>query len=276
MSVVSITFFGVRGSIPVCGSEVAQFGGNTTCIAFLRKKTNRISIMDAGTGIRNLGKHINEHYPEQRDLNITFSHFHWDHIQGFPFFDPAYNPQMTIDIQVFGKDMPEGDLRNIFSRQMMEDYFPVPLQDMGAHFNFNSSPQRVSYGEGVSIETIEQNHPGGSFGFRVEVDGICFVICTDHEHGDMIEDRFVEFCRDADLLIHDAQYTSEELKTHKGWGHSSYDQCIELAKRAGVKQLVLTHHDPDHNDAFLNKMETYCQERFPNCQLAREGMTIEL
>lgn len=276
MSVVSITFFGTRGSIPVCGPEVAEFGGNTTCIAFLRKKSNRISIMDAGTGIRNLGKHINKNYPDQHDLNITFSHFHWDHIQGFPFFDPAYNPKMTIDIQVFGKAMPEAELRSIFSRQMMEEYFPVPLDNMGAHFNFIGSPDREAFGDGVVIECIEQNHPGGSFGFRVEVDGVVFVICTDHEHGAEIEEKYIDFCRDADLLIHDAQYTKEELERHKGWGHSSYDQCIELAQRAGVKRLVLTHHDPDHDDAFLLKMEAYCRARFPNSQLAREGMTIEL
>lgn len=276
MSNLSITFFGTRGSIPICGPQVAEFGGNTTCIAFHRKKTGLISIMDAGTGIRNLGKHINKKYPDQKQLNITFSHFHWDHIQGFPFFDPAYNPEMTIDILVYGREMGDRKVKEIFANQMMEDYFPVPLDRMGAAFNFISTHKHYYEQDGVRLQAINQNHPGGSLGFRVDVDGASFAIMTDHEHGDQVEQKYVEFVKDVDVLIHDAQYTDEELQIHKGWGHSSYEQCIELAERANVKQLIFTHHDPDHDDDFLRKMENKYQDRFPNCLMAREGMDINI
>ena len=276
MSNLCITFFGTRGSIPVCGPQVNEFGGNTTCIAFHRRKTGRISIMDAGTGIRNLGKYIKKQYPDQKELNITFSHFHWDHIQGFPFFDPAYNPEMTIDILVYGREMDHGKVKEIFAHQMMEDYFPVPLDNMGATFNFVSTHQHLIEQDGVRLHAIDQNHPGGSLGFRVDVDGACFAIMTDHEHGDSVDQKYVDFVKDVDVLIHDAQYTHEELQTHKGWGHSSYEQCIELAQRANVKQLIFTHHDPDHDDDFLRAAEKKYQKIFPNCMMAREGMDINI
>lgn len=276
MSKVYIKFYGTRGSIPICGPGVAEFGGNTTCIAIYREKTKRLSILDAGTGIRNLGKDMKRFYRDQKDLSIVFSHFHWDHIQGFPFFDPAYNPEMNINIQVFGKKMETGALRQIFAQQMREDYFPVSLDRMGATFHFESTADEIVSADGLKLSCIEQNHPGGSFGFRVDVDGVSFVICTDHEHGDQVEEKYVEFARGADLLIHDAQYTTEELATHKGWGHSSYDQCMELAERAGVKRLVFTHHDPDHDDKFLTHMEKQCQQRFKESLMAREGMKIEI
>ena len=123
---------------------------------------------------------------------------------------------------------------------------------------------------------IKQNHPGGSFGYRVEDKEKSLVVCTDIEHGNSVLPDIVEFCKDADLLVHDAQYTNEELQTHRGWGHSSFDQAIEVAERAGVKKLVITHHDPEHNDAFLAKIERECQKRYLNCVLAREGMEIIL
>jgi phosphoribosyl 1,2-cyclic phosphodiesterase len=276
MSNLSIKFYGTRGSIPICDPEMAEFGGNTTCIAFYRKKNNRLSIMDAGTGIRNLGKEMKQSFGDQKDLSITFSHFHWDHIQGFPFFDPAYDPEMSITIQVLGKEMASSDLRQIFAQQMMEDYFPVPLHRMGATFHFEASADNLILGDDVILNSIAQYHPGGSLGFRVEVDGVTFVVCTDHEHGDQVEEKYVEFARGADVLIHDAQYTTEELTTHKGWGHSSYEQCMELAERAGVERLYFTHHDPDHNDDFLRQMEKKCQDRFKNSFMAREGMEIQL
>ena len=123
---------------------------------------------------------------------------------------------------------------------------------------------------------IKQNHPGGSYGYRVENNDFTLVVCTDIEHEEEVNPDIVEFCKGADLLVHDAQYTSEELAARKGWGHSSYEQAMEVAERAEVKQLVMTHHDPDHDDEFLRKMEKICQDRIKTCALAREGMQIEL
>ena len=276
MPAITTTFYGTRGSLPICSPEYHEFGGNTTCIAFLRHSNNRLGILDAGTGIRLLGKDINRNYSEQSDISITFSHFHWDHIQGFPFFDPAYDPRRTINIGAVGRGGNFTDLRKIFKNQMLEEYFPVQLENMGANFNFVFRDTDLFEDKGVVLKTIAQNHPGGSIGYRIEADGRTVVACTDLEHGDSINEEIVEFARDADLLIHEAQYTDEELLNHKGWGHSSFNQAIEVAERANVKMLAMTHHDPDHNDEFLRKIEKRCQDRFKDCVLAREGMSIEV
>jgi len=276
MARITVTFYGTRGSLPICEPNYQEFGGNTTCIAFHRHSNNHIGILDAGTGIRALGKYLNEYFPEQNDISITFTHFHWDHIQGLPFFDPAYNPNNNINIGAIGEGGKFTDLREIFKNLMLEEYFPIQLENMGAKFNFDFRETTMFEDKGTIIKTIKQNHPGGSFGYRVESDGCIIVVCTDLEHGDTINEDIVAFAKDADLLIHEAQYTDEELLTHKGWGHSSFNQAIEVAERAGVKQLVMTHHDPDHDDEFLNKIEKQCQARFKNCSLAREGMRIDI
>lgn len=276
MSNITVTFYGTRGSIPICDPNYLEFGGNTTCIAFHRHSKNRIGILDAGTGIRALGKHITKNFSEQHDIDITFTHFHWDHIQGLPFFDPAYNPNQTINIGALGEGGKFTDLREIFKNLMLEEYFPIQLENMGAKFNFDFKENNVFEDKGVVLKTIKQNHPGGSFGYRVEVEGLVIVVCTDLEHGDTINEDIVAFAQDADLLIHEAQYTDAELLTHKGWGHSSFNQAIEVAERSGAKQLIMTHHDPDHDDEFLLAIEKQCQARFKNCALAREGMSIDL
>jgi len=272
---VKIKFYGTRGSIPVCGPDYLEFGGNTTSIKITRDN-GRISIIDAGTGIRNLGRDLIKDGFDQDILFIGFTHFHWDHIQGFPFFLPAYNPNMVINILAMGKDRDIKNLADIFEGQMKAEYFPVPLEGMGAKFNFLQIKQNELMINDASVRVIKQNHPGGSFGYRLEDNEKCLVVCTDIEHGNSVKPDIVEFCKNADLLVHEAQYTREELQTHRGWGHSSYEQAIEVAERAGVKKLAITHHDPEHNDAFLAKIERECQKRYPNCVLARDGMEIIL
>ncbi len=276
MSNIVLQFHGTRGSVPVCDPNFQEFGGNTTCISIFNKETGRISILDAGTGIRSLGKNIRTKYPDQKDIFITFTHFHWDHIQGLPFFEPAYDPKMEINILVLGEKRIFTGLHDIFAMQMQEVYFPVALDNMGCSFNFLEYNDNKAVYHGSTVRAIKQNHPGGSYGYHLERDGVSLVICTDLEHGNEINEDIVEFCRGADLLIHDAQYTSEELLTRRGWGHSSYDQAIEVAERAGVGQLIMTHHDPDHDDEFLRATEKICQDRFKHCALAREGMKIEM
>ena len=272
-----VKFYGTRGSIPVCDPAFQVFGGNTTCIAILRKKTSRVAIIDAGTGIRNLGRDISSGAIQQEVINIGFTHFHWDHIQGFPFFSPAYNPRQKINVIALGKNRGIENLKTIFEMQMQSAYFPVQLEKMGAQFNFIASGQEEMLDfYDADVFTLRLNHPGGSYGYRIERDGKVLVICTDLEHGDQIDASVVAFAQGADLLVHEAQYTTEELATHRGWGHSSYEQAIQVAEQAGVKQLVMTHHDPDHDDQFLREVEKTCQDRFPDCLLAREQMEIEV
>jgi len=272
---MKVRFYGVRGSLPVCGRDFERYGGNTTCIKVLRERVNRIAIMDAGTGIRNLGKEIINEGVSQNIINILFSHFHWDHIQGLPFFAPAYNSNQKIGILAMGRRGKIKNLKEIFSMQMQKEYFPVNLETMGAQFEF------LTYGDketlfGAVISTAAQHHlqDGGSYGFRIEDDDVSLVICTDIEHINGIDQNIVNLAKGADLLIHDGQYTAEEYKKFKGWGHSSWEQAVEVAIQAKVKRLIITHHDPDHNDDFLDALEKDCQAILPNSIFAKEGMEV--
>ena len=278
---VKLKFYGARGSIPVCDPGFQQFGGNTTCFQITFVDTNRIAIIDAGTGLRNLGRDLRAIGHQQDQVVSAFTHFHWDHIQGFPFFRPAYDPEQRIRILTVGRGQTIGNLREIFEVPLQSQYFPVQLEQMGAQFEFLKVEDASRHFTAVNnVETTvtgqRHNHPGGAYGFRIERAGKVLVICTDVEHGDGIDPQVVELSRGADLLVHDAQYTAEELQTHRGWGHSSFDQAMQVAEMAGVKHLAMTHHDPEHDDDFLLRMEKLCQERFPNTQFAREGMEIVL
>jgi len=274
-----IKFYGTRGSVPVCNPEFQEFGGNTTCIKIIDKDTNNFAIFDAGTGIRDLGNDLIASGYKQEEILIVYSHFHWDHIQGFPFFEPAFNPEQKISIIALGKGRNIKSLKGIFEMQMQSEFFPVQLDNMGAKFEFHLMDEDTDVIKGVkdSIVTANRhNHPGGAYGYRIERNNNVLVICTDIEHGEKIDMNVVKLSQDADLLIHEGQYTNEELKKKKGWGHSSYEQAIQVAEMARVKKLVITHHDPDHDDEFLSKIEKECQEKFSNCVLAREKMEIEL
>jgi phosphoribosyl 1,2-cyclic phosphodiesterase len=278
---MKLKFYGVRGSTPVCDAGFQHFGGNTTCFQITFPETNRIAIIDAGTGLRNLGRDMRAIGHHQDQLIIAFTHFHWDHMQGFPFFAPAYNPRQEITILALGRDQTIGNLREIFEVPMQSQYFPVQLNMMGAQFEFLKVEDASRHFTGAgNVETKvtgqRHNHPGGAYGFRIERKGKVLVICTDVEHGEQIDPNVVELSRGADLLVHDAQYTAEELRRYRGWGHSSFDQAMQVAEMAGVKRLAMTHHDPEHDDEFLLRMEKLCQGRFPNSQIAREGMEIVL
>lgn len=272
---MKIKFYGTRGSIPISDSKFLEFGGNTTSVKITRDN-GRVAILDAGTGIRQLGIDLKKEGFQQNELFIGFTHFHWDHIQGFPFFEPAYDPSMVINILAMGKEQQISNLEEIFKGQMKPEYFPVPLNSMGASFNFLKLAQNEVELRGATIRVIKQNHPGGSFGYRMEDNGKSFVYCTDLEHGESILPEIVEFCRGADLLVHEGQYTPDQLRAHPGWGHSSHEQAIAVAEAAGVKKLIITHHDPEHDDEFLLQIEKECQARFANCQLAREQMEVQI
>lgn len=277
---MKLKFYGTRGSIPVCDAGFQQFGGNTTCFQITFPDINQIAIVDAGTGIRNLGRDLRAMGHKQEQIVLAFTHFHWDHIQGFPFFPQAYDPAQKLTLLTLGEHQEITDLKQVFETQMQSVYFPVQLNHMGASFRFvqmqKATGQLDELNESTTISAYKLNHPGGAYAFRIERDGRVLVICTDVEHGKTLDPGVVEFATNADILVHDAQYTTEELATRTGWGHSSYEQAMQVAELAGVKRLVMTHHDPDHDDDFLTRMEKLCQERFKECLLAREGMELEM
>lgn len=272
---MKVKFYGTRGSIPVTEPEYQAFGGNTACVAVCYD--GGIGIFDAGTGIRNLGKDLFERKTEKyENIFLAFSHFHWDHIQGFPFFLPAYDSDRPLTITAIGITRNYFDLKSILENQMREEFFPIPLETMGAKLRYLQDESELKIDQGVKIISTNHFHPGGATSYRVQAEGKSVVYTTDIEHGEGIDNRVVEIAQDADLLIHEAQYTPEELKHKKGWGHSSWEQAIKVAELANVKQLIITHHDPDHNDEFLFNIERECQERFPNVKLAKDNMEIEL
>jgi phosphoribosyl 1,2-cyclic phosphodiesterase len=272
---MKVKFYGTRGSIPVAEKNFMEYGGNTSCI-LVTFDNGFIAILDAGSGLRKLGQELVKQTLSQPTLPIILSHTHWDHIQGFPFFLPAYQSRFNVSIFLSSRGTEERDLRQIFTKQMVSDYFPVELGDMKATLTFTEPKQKSETLQwGAVVTACPLQHPGNSYGYRFEYNKKTVVYCTDIEHDDHIEPSIVELAKNADVLIHDAQYTPEELKTRKGWGHSSWAQAIELAKQAGVKRLALFHHDPDHDDDFLSKEEMKCQAIFPNSFFAKEGMEVE-
>jgi phosphoribosyl 1,2-cyclic phosphodiesterase len=276
-----IKFYGTRGSIPISDKNFTDFGGNTTCVLISGLDEGMESIiMDAGTGIRKLGKEILSGEIDVGDrINLGFTHFHLDHIQGFPFFDPAYNSTSRMRIATMGKKNIH-NLKDIFSAQMQSIYFPVQLDRMGrmgAKMEFiKYDTYELTVETGARVNVIDVNHPGGCIAVRIQFSSTSVAFCTDVEHPGSIDEKVVKLASNVDVLIHDAEYTDEELKIHKGWGHSSYSQAIEVAERANVKNLILTHHDPDHDDSFLKKMEKKCQERYKNLILARDGYELRV
>lgn len=282
-----VTFWGTRGSIATPGPRTARYGGNTACTEI--RYGDHILVFDAGTGLRELGDSLMKQFagrPIQAHLFI--GHTHWDHIQGFPFFVPAYVPGNDLYIySVRGAGKP---LEKVFRGQMDADYFPVPLSSMQSHLHFQEMTGPVEVGP-LTVNFEYLNHPGLAIGFRVTVKNKTVVYVSDHEPfyriqpgdlGEREERKIVEFSRGADLLIREAQYTEEEYPRKKGWGHSTIDDALRSAAEAQVRRLALVHHDPSHDDDFLDRMVEMARQaiearQWPfTCFAAREGDVLEL
>jgi phosphoribosyl 1,2-cyclic phosphodiesterase len=269
-----ITFWGVRGSIATSGPEFSHFGGNTTCIE-VEASGHRL-IIDAGTGLRALGqKMIAQSRLFGRPIEATFffSHLHWDHIQGFPFFGPAFMPDTHLSLFSAG-----GGLEEALTRQMQPPMFPVPLSAMPCKRAFDAIEPDGSQETGPFVVRARALcHPQGSLGYRIEALGKSFCFATDTEHaGDEIDEAILDLARDVDILAYDAQYTEAEYASRKGWGHSTYVAAARIAKAAGAKRLLLTHHDPTHGDDVVAAIEREAKALFSPTAAAREGMVVEL
>ncbi|NEO31272.1 MAG: MBL fold metallo-hydrolase [Symploca sp. SIO3C6] len=273
-----VQFWGVRGSVPSPGSETVRYGGNTSCVE-MRVAGKRL-IFDGGTGLRMLGKSLKSQLPIE--VYWFFSHYHWDHIQGVPFFAPAFIEGNTFHIH---GTAPEGvSMARHFSEHVLHKNSPVPIKEIKADLKFYD----LNFGEATTLGEVKVatsstslNHPNGAIGYRVMWQGHSVVYCTDTEHlPDRLDNNVVELARDADLLIYDAMYTDEEYNNPKspkvGWGHSSWQEAVKVAQAAGVKQLAIFHHEPNHSDDVLDQIEVQVKTAFDGGFLAREGMIVSL
>lgn len=273
----TIHFWGVRGSIACPGSETVRYGGNTPCVE-MRVGGERL-IFDGGTGLRVLGQSLLAQMPVEAYL--FFTHSHWDHIQGFPFFVPAFIPGNRFHI--YGAPAPNGaTIKQRLNDQMLHPNFPVPLQIMGADLEFNDLEvkEKVQIGD-IIIENDRLNHPGEAVGYRINWRGAAVAYITDTEHpASGLDENVLKLADNADVMIYDATYTDDEYYSERssrvGWGHSTWQEAVKVAQAANVKQLVIFHHDPLHNDDFLDRVGEEAAQVFSGTIMAREGLSLQI
>jgi phosphoribosyl 1,2-cyclic phosphodiesterase len=296
-----LKIWGVRGSIPVPGPGTVRYGGNTSCIEV--RADGELIVLDAGSGIRELGLALeNEFGSRPIKLSLLITHVHWDHIQGFPFFVPAYNDKN--EIQILGYDGTGSGLPEILKGQMATPFFPVALHDLPGKINIRKLESMDFKIGNVRVRSRFMNHPGVCVGYRILTSKGSIAYLPDHEHYDAFklhstkshllspeqtqqrarEDRaeLVKFLQGSDILILDTQYTDDEYQAHVGWGHGSLSSAISLALDASIRKLVLFHHDPTHDDDMIDKMLQTARkiaaksENYLEVEAAREGaeMTI--
>lgn len=299
---MKIRYWGVRGSIATPGKSTVIYGGNTACVS--AEMDDIILIFDAGTGIRECGNYLLSLGKSIKGA-IFISHTHWDHIQGFPFFVPAYIPGNTFTMYGPPSDIQDQSLKQIMEFQTKYEYFPISLSQLGADIEYIDCKEGTIDLDGLGIDTCRINHPVASLAYKVIYNGKTFIYGGDHEpyrniyrdskEGEEMDEDFLkeldenaeeqnkkimDFCRNADLVSWDGQYTEDEYQAKKGWGHSSHLADIELAEKASIKHIILSHHEPMNSDEKLAKYEKELQkiasEKGFKLDLAKEGMEIEL
>jgi phosphoribosyl 1,2-cyclic phosphodiesterase len=271
---VKITFWGVRGSIPCPARSHVLFGGNTSCVHVAVGGED--IILDAGTGIRGLGRSFLQRQIDRATLLL--SHTHWDHICGFPFFTPAYDPKWSM--RVLAGHLPDAaGIRSVLATQMTDPMFPVPLDAMRGASSFEdfTSGDTFTLGADVVVKTAPLNHPNGATGYRIEHGGVSFCYVTDTEHRPGKPDQnILTLIEEADLVLYDSTYTDAEFPAKVGWGHSTWQEGIRLCRAAGARRLGIFHHDPDHDDAFMRNIAAQAKEAWKGAFVVREGRSVLL
>jgi phosphoribosyl 1,2-cyclic phosphodiesterase len=291
-----LRFWGTRGSIPTPGTHTVRYGGNTPCVE-VRTETDWLVILDAGTGIRELGRSLmagSNGTGTAIAADIFLTHAHWDHIQGIPFFAPIF--QQGNHFTIWGSKTLETSIDRVIRDQMSPVVFPVSFEELSARIDFCEIAEERRVGNGYEVTAFAVQHPGGALGYRFSAAGVgggeggggSFVYISDNELAPHEtyktdagwKDRLVGFVRGAKLLIHDATYTSDEYQRHRGWGHSTYQEAVTLALDAGVEELVLFHHRPERSDEEVDQWVAACQAMVAGrgsrlrVRAAAEGMTL--
>jgi phosphoribosyl 1,2-cyclic phosphodiesterase len=280
---VRLRIWGCRGSVPTPGTETVRYGGNTSCVEVMLED-GAVLVLDAGTGIRPLGKELLER--GVRQLHLLLTHLHLDHLEGLRFFGPLWDAGVRVDI--WGPSSPVTSLRDRISRSFSPPLFPLDLRDVPAGIVFHDVPRKPWSFGGVTLSTALVVHPGSTVGYRLETASASFAYLPDHEPALVggVADKSLDWisggalAEDVDLLLHDAQYFEDEYEQHIGWGHSSVADAVAYADAVGAGRLLLFHHEPLHDDAALDRLEARARElagsNGDSPTLAREGMVVEL
>jgi phosphoribosyl 1,2-cyclic phosphodiesterase len=271
---LSVRFWGVRGSIACCGPRTARFGGNTSSLEV--RCGARLLMFDAGTGIRYLGRTLEGGGPIDADL--FFTHTHFDHVCGLPFFGPMFKAQNRFRLWAghLGGDL---TLRRVLSEFMIPPLFPVPPEVFRATMEYRdfAPGDALAAGPDVRLRTAALNHPDGAVGYRIEYGGksLCYVTDTEHVPGSP-DKNVLALIAGADLVIYDCMYTDQEYPAYVGWGHSTWQEGVRLCRAAGAKRMAVFHHDPEHDDTQLEGIAREVEAALPGSVVAREGLVIEL
>lgn len=273
---MQIRFWGVRGTIPTPGPDTITIGGNTSCIEVITSDRQRI-IIDAGSGIRLLGKKLLQEATDRIVSTILISHTHWDHIQGLPFFLPVFG--RTNRIVLVGQKKVGRRLEEVLAGQFIEPYLPYAYKSLPADLIVKEvkDGEEIVLGDQTVVKVADLNHPGGCLGFRIENSGLVFTYCSDVGHGDELDENVLKLAQGADLLIHDSHFaTIEERNKYADWGHSTWYEAAQVALEAQVKNLALFHYGPDLTDRDVAQILVKTRQVFPRTLLAKEGLEIAL
>lgn len=266
-----VRFWGVRGSIACPGPNYARYGGNTSCLEV--RCGPHLLILDGGTGLRALGESLRN---EAVDADLYFTHSHFDHIAGLPFFKALFKPENRLRLWA-GHLLPDAKLQDVIGTMMKAPLFPVPMGVFTAGVSYHdfTAGEVLTPKPGITIKTAPLNHPNNATGYRINYRdrSICYVTDTEHKLG-QTDDNIVELCRGADIFIYDCSYTEAEYPLYAGWGHSTWQEGARLADLAEVKSFVIFHHDPSHDDATMDRIADEAVKRRPGSIVAREGMVL--
>ena len=269
-----IKFWGVRGSFPTPDRDKIEVGGHSSCVE-VRTADNEMIVFDMGTGFTPLGNSILKEKNTPKSAHVFISHYHWDHMYGYLGFSPFFHDWFTCNI--YGKK-DKMSIDEIFKYIHNYTFWPVDTPMYKAQINLHTFPKEgLQISDSLKVTSNTHMHPNGANAYRLDIGGTIIVYCTDIEHPEgRLSQNAIDIAKDADVLIKDAHFTDEELPDHKGWGHSSWQQTVAVAQKANVKQLVLFHHSPTHDDATVNNIEKNAQVIFKNTIAAREGQEILL
>ena len=272
---MEVTFWGVRGTIPCPSKRHVGYGGNTSCVEVTAG--GHTIVLDAGTGVRTLGGSLMKR--GVRKGALLFTHTHWDHIHGFPFFAPAYDKRCDFRILAGHLSDTAGGIRGVLGAQMAGPTFPIPLETMSARLECEDfrSGDHFQLARGLHVRTAALNHPNGATGYRIEFGGksVCYVTDTEHVLN-RPDQNVLGLIEGADLVIYDSTYTDEELPAHIGWGHSTWQEGIRLSRAAKVRRLAIFHHEPNHDDTFMGRVAKEAKAQWKGAFVAREGTTMHV